>query len=131
MGAHAFALQSISLFSTMHRRTELSSTTIGDFVGQDAVFMNKISTALTTVHESYGYKAVQDCLKVNKVTGDADVDLDVLCAMMDRSEEKLRGECCSMFFASKGILGSFAYLGGSTLYGFVTYSQNMDMLSDF
>lgn len=105
------------------RRTGFSSATLRDFVGQDAEFMNKISAALTTVHQNYGHKAVQDCLQVNEVTGNCDVDLEILCAMMDRSQDKLKSECCTMFMMNKGILGSFAYLFGSLLFGFVTYWQ--------
>eukprot|EP01083_Nonionella_stella_P204036 744069_1 len=78
-----------------------SQSGISSFVSKDAVFMNKISNALKTVHENYGYKAVQDCLQTDDVTGEADVDLDVLCAMLDRSKSKLKSQCCAMFFASK------------------------------
>eukprot|EP01084_Bolivina_argentea_P269836 458704_1 len=103
------------------RRVAFSASNVHDFVSKDAVFMEKISKALTTIHETYGYRAVQDCMQVNEATGDADVDLDVLCAMLDRSQAKLKSECCAMFFQSKSIIGSFMYLFGSLLFGAVTY----------
>ena len=110
------------------RRTAFSASNVHDFVSKDAVFMEKISTALTTIHETYGYRAVQDCLQLNEVTGEADVDLDVLCAMLDRSQSKLKSECCAMFFASKSIIGSFMYLFGSLLFGAVTYfNEKLDI----
>lgn len=114
--------------STTRRRTGLSASNLNDFVSGDAVFMQKISRALETVHENYGYKAIQDCLTTNEESGEAEVDLDILCAMMDRSQAKLKGECCAMFFASKGIIGSFMYLFGSILFGAVTYFN--DTISD-
>eukprot|EP01083_Nonionella_stella_P095120 266979_1 len=102
-----------------------SQSGISSFVSKDAVFMNKISNALKTVHENYGYKAVQDCLQTDDVTGEADVDLDVLCAMLDRSKSKLKSECCAMFFASKSVMGSLLYLFGSLLFGSLTYFNTL------
>jgi len=98
--------------------------TLNDFATRDVAFMEKISMALTTVHETYGYKAVQDCLKINEESGDAEVDIEILCAMMDRSQTKLKHECCKMFFASKSILGSFMYLFGSLVFGGIQYFNN-------
>ena len=110
------------------RRTAFSASNVHDFVSKDAVFMEKISTALKTIHETYGYRAVQDCLQINEITGEADVDLDILCAMLDRSQSKLKSECCAMFFASKSIIGSFMYLFGSLLFGAVTYfNEELDI----
>ena len=110
------------------RRTAFSASNIHDFVSKDAVFMNKISKALTTIHENYGHKAVQDCFTPNQATGEAEIDLDVLCAMLDRSQSKLKSECCAMFFHSKSIIGSFMYLFGSLLFGAVTYfNEKLDI----
>merc|ERR1712130_752806 len=44
--------------------------------------------------------------------------------MLERSKSKVKSECCSMFFASKSIIGSFAYLMGSLLFGAVAYFNN-------
>jgi len=107
------------------RRAAFSAATIDDFVAQDTIFMDKISKALKTIHENYGYKGVQDCMSTNEETGDATVDLSVLWAMLDRSQSKLKSECCAMFFASKSIIGSFSYLIGSLLFGAVAYFQNI------
>ena len=101
----------------MHRNTFRRQATLADFATRDTVFMDKISAALTTIHETYGYQAVQDCLKINEKTGEAEVDIEILCAMLDRSKSKLKSECCAMFIASKSILGSFMYLFGSLLFG--------------
>ena len=71
-------------------RRNASSCGIGinDVMSKDAVFMEKISKALTTVHETYGYKAVQDCLEADESTGQCNVDLEVLCVMLDRSRSR-------------------------------------------
>jgi len=106
------------------RRAAVSAATLDSFVTMDDMFMEKVSNALQTIHDNYGYVGVQDCMKTNEITGEATVDLSVLCAMLDRSKEKVKSECCSMFFASKSIIGSFAYLFGSFLFGAVAYFGN-------
>ena len=114
--------------STVHiRRSGVSASNVDGFVSQDTMFMDKISAALETIHANYGYKGVQDCMTTNEDTGDATVDLSVLWAMLDRSQSKLKSECCAMFFASKSIIGSFSYLVGSLSFGVVAYFNNLSL----
>lgn len=112
-------------YNMIRRRVALSCANIDHFVGHDAAFMNNISIALKNIHESFGYKGVQECMKVTADGKEGDVDLDVLCKMLGKSREKIESECCTMFFASKSIHGSFMYLFGSLIFGAVAYFQDM------
>ena len=103
------------------RSTGFSSACAQTMFQNDIEFMNKISEALEVVYENFGATAIEQITVLDEEKGEADVDVDLLARMMEQSKIKIRNECCSMFFSSKSILGSFSYLFGSISFGAMTY----------
>ena len=116
------------------RNTGFSSACAQSMFQNDTGFMDKISEALEVVYENYGATAIEDIAVLDEEKGEADIDVDLLAQMMDESKIKIRNECCSMFFYSKSIVGSFSYLFGSISFGAMTYynfSETVDTLICF